>query len=77
MDILPATDTFGLMQRYKILNLRFHIYLHPHLLLHLKQSISLPRIKCSIFISNTMTLGKLVIKCPRKPREDLWKSRGR
>ena len=20
-----------------------------------------------------MTLGKLVIKCPRKPREDLWK----
>ena len=22
-----------------------------------------------------MTLGKLVIKCPRKPREDLWKSR--
>ena len=24
-----------------------------------------------IFISNTITLGKLVIKCPRKPREDL------
>ena len=29
-----------------------------------------------IFISNTTTWGKLVIKCPRKPREDLWKSRG-
>ena len=27
-------------------------------------------------ISNTMILGKLVMKCPRKPREDLWKSRG-
>ena len=28
------------------------------------------------YIYNTMTLGKLVIKCPRKPRVDLWKSRG-
>ena len=26
----------------------------------------------SILISNTVTLGKLVIKCPQKPREDLW-----
>ena len=24
-------------------------------------------------LRNTMTLGKLVIKCPRKPRQDLWK----
>ena len=24
--------------------------------------------------TNAMTLGKLVIKCPLKPREDLWKS---
>ena len=31
----------------------------------------------SLIISNTMTLGKLLIKCPLKPREDLWKSRGR
>ena len=23
-----------------------------------------------------MTLGKLVIKCPRKPREDLWTPEG-
>ena len=30
----------------------------------------------TIIISNTMTLRKLVIKCPQKPREDLWKSRG-
>ena len=30
-----------------------------------------------LIISNTMTLGKLVIKCPRKPREGLWKSQGR
>ena len=31
------------------------------------------RIKCCfIIISNTMTWGKLVIKCPRKPREDLF-----
>ena len=30
-----------------------------------------------IIISNTMTLGKLVIKCPLKTRENLWKSRGR
>ena len=27
-----------------------------------------------IFISNTMTLEKLVIKCPREPREDLWRT---
>ena len=26
-----------------------------------------------IIISNTMTLGTLVFKCPRKLREDLWK----
>ena len=26
-----------------------------------------------VIISNTMTLGKLVIKCSRKPKEDLWK----
>ena len=26
-----------------------------------------------MIISNTMTLGKLVIKCPQEPREDLWK----
>ena len=26
-----------------------------------------------LIISNTMTLGKLVIKCPRKPRENLLK----
>ena len=27
-------------------------------------------LQVTIFISNTMTLGKLVIKCPRKSRED-------
>ena len=34
-----------------------------------RQNWCLPNLKISI--SNTMTRGKLVIKCPRKPREDL------
>ena len=38
--------------------------------------ITFSRAFACVLISNTMTLGKLVIKCPRKPREDLWKSQG-
>ena len=37
------------------------------------QGRALRALSLAFIISNTMTLGKLVIKCPQKPREDLWK----
>ena len=69
---------FGkLGQRRPLKSKLTHLLVTHLLVIHLLAKTREIPVEFESITSNTMTLGKLVIKCPGKPREALWKSRER